>query len=59
MTKEKLKMTQWSLSLALCILFFMMVPDMIDQGRFLLGIATFIFSTSYGLLSCYKLEKWC
>lgn len=58
MTKEKVKIFQWGLSLFICALLFMMVPDMIDQGRFLLGITSFIFSISYGLLSVYKFEKW-
>ena len=58
MTKGKVKMFQWGLSVFICILLFMMVPDMIHKGHFLLGIMTFMFSISYGLLSVYKFEKW-
>ena len=58
MTKKTLKIFQWGLSLFICTVLFMMVPDMIDQGYFMRGFLTFFFSISYGLLSVYKFEKW-
>lgn len=58
MNKKKVKTFQWTVSLIICAVLFMMVPDMIHEGRFLLGIATFLFSTPYGFLSLYKFNKW-
>lgn len=58
MTKRKVKIFQWGLSLVVCALLFMMFPDMIHQGYFMKGFLTFFFSTTYGLLSLYKFEKW-